>query len=65
MTKTKTTKKQTPAKDFTAIKNAVDDLGHLGSPYYLKRLGYTQREINAAVEAGALRYTRNGDLRTA
>lgn len=57
------TKKTT--KDFTAIKKAVDDLGHLGSPYYLKQLGYTQREINAAVEAGALRYTRQGDLRSA
>lgn len=60
--KKKTTTKA--KKDFTAIKKAVDDLGHLGSPYYLKKLGYTQREINAAVEAGALRYTREGDLRT-
>jgi hypothetical protein len=46
-----------------AIRKAVQDLGHLASPYYLKQLGYTQRQIEKAVADGAICWTRNGDLR--
>lgn len=59
-TKTKTAKKQ--PKDFSEIKGAVRSLGHLNSPYYVRRLGYTAREIEAAVKAGALRWTSAGNL---
>jgi hypothetical protein len=59
-TKTKSTKKK--AKDFRGIKDAVRSLGHLNSPYYVRRLGYTTREIETAVKAGALRWTSAGNL---
>lgn len=60
---TKTTKKQ--PKDYSEIKSAVRSLGHLNSPYYVRKLGYTTREIEAAVAAGALRWTRGGNLEVA
>jgi hypothetical protein len=62
-TKSKPAKKQ--PKDFTGIKESVRSLGHLNSPYYVRRLGYSTREIEAAVKAGALRWTSAGNLEVA
>lgn len=47
---------------MTKIQQSVQDLGFHNSPYYLKQLGYTEREINQAVVAGELRWTRDGNL---
>lgn len=47
---------------MSKIQQAVPDLGFHNSPYYLKQLGYTERQINRAVENGELRWTRNGNL---
>jgi hypothetical protein len=44
------------------IQQSVQELGSYNSPYYLKQLGYTEREINQAVENGELRWTRDGNL---
>ena len=50
-------------KHSDAIRKAVIDLGAHASTYYLKQLGYTQREIEKAVADGVIEWTRTGDLR--
>lgn len=47
---------------MSQIQQAVEELGFYNSPYYLKQLGFTNRDINKAVEAGELEWTRDGNL---
>lgn len=47
---------------MTAIQRAIKDLGHLNSPYYLKQLGYTGRDIKKAVKDGELEWSPDGNL---
>ena len=47
---------------MTRLQQAVKDLGHLASLYYLHQLGYSKREVEQAVRNGDLAWTRNGNL---
>ena len=47
---------------MTQLQKSVNDLGHLASPYYLRQLGYSLREIERAVRKGELTWTHDGNL---
>ena len=47
---------------MSKIQQAVEELGSYNSPYYLKQLGFTENEINRAVQDGELEWTRYGNL---
>ena len=44
------------------IVDHVRQLGHFASAYYLRQLGWTEAQIERAVRAGQLRWTRDGFL---
>jgi len=46
----------------TSIQKAVLQLGSYSSPYYLNQLGFSDRDIQAAVNAGQLEWQRHGFL---
>lgn len=52
-----------PFREARPVREAVEQLGpSYATPYFLRLMGYSTREIEAAVRAGEVHWTRDGRL---
>lgn len=54
----------TAAAKRVAIRDIVDELGHLATPYYLAQAGWPLSSVEAAVRRGDIEWTSSGTLET-